>query len=188
MAGVVTAVLALAALLAWHLVAAQAREAVNVRWSGPVECAGTVVESVRPEGTTQEIQAIRLREGMRCTLPVGVTNDSRFAVRVTRVNLPYMGPEGGAAVQVRELDGLPWARSRSVDAVFRPDRPLEPDETAELEVVFEFRAPPQGCTSRGLLRIEGLPRVTVLALGRPGQRSAEDTIGFRGTRESECAG
>lgn len=182
------AVLALLALLAWHVLAAQARDAVTVAWDGPVECSGTTVDSARSGGEDGPVQAIRLREGMRCTLPVSVTNESRFPVQVTRVHLPYMGPDGGAAVQVRELDGLPWARSRSVDAVFRPDRPLARGESYEFEVVFEFRSPPQGCTSRGLLGIGGLPRVTVLALGRPGPRSAEETIGFRGTRQSECTG
>lgn len=182
------AVLALLALVAWHILAAQARDAVSVAWDGPVECSGTTVDSARAGQEDSPVEAIRLREGMRCTLPVSVTNESRFGVRVTRVSLPYMGPDGGAAVQVRELDGLPWARARTVDAVFRVDRRLEPGEAYEFAVDFEFRSPPQGCTSRGLLRIGEVPRVTVMALGRPGPRSAEETIGFRGTGESECAG
>ena len=180
--------LGLMALLAWHVVAAQARDAVTVAWDGPVECSGTTVDSARAGEEDGRIQAIRLREDMRCSLPVSVTNRGRLGVDVLRVHLPYMGPDGGAAVQVRQLDGQPWARSRTVDAVFRVDRRLEPGEAYEFAVEFEFRSPPQGCTSRGLLRIGEVPRVTVMALGRPGPRSAEETIGFRGTGESECAG
>jgi hypothetical protein len=184
---VVVIVLALSAMIGWRVVAADARRDVSVTWAGPLECTGTTVEQVRPGDDRERIQAMRLREGMSCTLPVRVTNDSRFGVQVTRVRLPYMGPGGGAAVQVTRLDGKPWARKGSTDAVFRVRERLEPGESHDFDVVFEFRPPPQGCTSPGLLWIGDFPRVTVLALGRPGARTAPETIGFLGTRESDCS-
>jgi hypothetical protein len=180
-------VLALSAMVGWRVVAADARRDVSVTWGGPVTCTGTTVRLSRPGVRNERIQAIRLRDGMSCTLPVRVANDSRFAVQVTRVRLPYMGPEGGAAVQVTRLEGKPWARKGSIDAVFRVRERLEPGETYDFDVAFEFRPPPQGCSSPGLMWIGDFPRVTVLALGRPGARTAPETIGFLGTRESDCS-
>jgi len=178
-------VLGLSALVGWRVVAADARRDVSVTWNGPVTCTGTTVESAEgPDG--EQIEAIRLREGMSCTLPVRVTNDSRFAVTVMRVRLPYMGPEAGPGVQVRQLDGLPVARPNALDAIFRVDERVEPGASYEFDVVFEFRPPPQGCTD-GLVGLEEFPQVRVLALGRPGVRVAEETIGFLGTRDSDCS-
>ena len=184
---VVVVVLGLSAMVGWRVVAADARRNVSVTWSGPVTCTGTTVEQVRPGDEGESIQAIRLREGMSCTLPVRVTNKSRFAVTVTRVRLPYMGPHGGAAVQVRELEGRPWSRANTIDAFFKVDERLKEGESYDVEIEFELRPPPEGCTDAGLFWVEGMVRVRVLALGRPGTRTADEAIGFQGTRDSDCA-
>jgi hypothetical protein len=184
---VVLAVLGLLAILGWRVAASEARKSVTVAWSGPVTCEGTTVEPTRRGDGGGTVPVIRLREGMRCSLPVRVTNEGRVDVKVTRVRLPFMGPVGGAAVQVRTLEGRSWLRPDSVDAVFRLQEWLEPGDTYDFVVEFEFRAPPEGCSGPGgVMGVGDMPKVTVRALGRPGMRSAEETIGFRGTRESSC--
>jgi hypothetical protein len=183
---VVLAVLGLLAILAWRVAASEARKSVTVAWNGPVTCEGTTVEPHRPD-EGEEYPAISLREGMRCSLPVRVTNEGRIDVKVTRVRLPLMGPGGGAAVQVRTLEGRSWLRPDSTDAVFGLREWLEPGDTYDFVVEFEFRAPPEGCSGPGgAMGVRDMPKVTVRALGRPGVRSAEETIVFRGTRESSC--
>ena len=184
---VVLMVLALVALLAWRIASAQVRDEVAVGWSGPVACTGTTVDEVRHRADGREIPVVRLREGMRCTVPVQVSNDSAASVTVTRVVLPIMGPSGTQAVRVVELEGASPTRLRATDAVFRPGRRVEPGKTYGFDVELEFRPPPAGCTERGLLVVEGLPRVTVLALGRAGVVRAEETIGFRGTAPGACS-
>ena len=184
---VVVVVLGLSAMVGWRVVAADARRNVSVTWSGPVTCTGTTVEQVPAGDEGEPIPAIRLREGMSCTLPVRVTNESRFAMTVARVRLPYMGPLGGAAVQVRELDGRPWSRPGTVDAFFKVDEHLGEGESYDFEIDFELRPPPEGCTDAGLFWVEGLPRVRVLALGRPGQQTPAEAIGFLGTRDTDCS-
>lgn len=184
---VVVAAVGLAALVGWRVVAAEAREHVTVSWSDPITCEGTTVRSVRSSDGEGTVQAIAMRRGMRCTLPVRVTNHSRFPVVVTRVRLPFLGPGGGAGVEVRRLEGSVPVKSRAVDAVFSVDQPLATGESYDLEVVLEFRAPPEGCSSaRSLMWVGEFPQVTVLALGRPGAVRAERTIGFVGTKDSEC--
>jgi hypothetical protein len=182
---VVLAVLGLVAILGWRVAASEARKRVNVAWNGPVTCEGTTVGPEEVEG--EQFPAIRLREGMRCSLPVRVTNESRFDIKVTRVRLPYMGPEGGAAVQVRTLEGESWHRPESIDAVFRLQEWLDAGDTYDFVVDFEFRAPPEGCTDQGVMWVRDMPKVTVRALGRPGVRIADETLGFRGTRQSTCS-
>jgi hypothetical protein len=183
--GLTVILLVLGAMVAWRVVAAGARDKVAVTWSGSVECTGTTVEQARPDG--EPIPAIRLREGMSCTLPVRVTNDSRFTVTVMRVRLPYLGPEAGPAVQVTQLDGTPVARPNAVDAVFRLRERLEPGAAYDFDVDFEFRPPPEGCTDEGLFKMDEFPQVRVLALGRPGVRKAQESIGFLGSRDSDCS-
>jgi hypothetical protein len=184
---VVVIVLGLSAMVGWRVVAADARRNVSVTWSGPVTCTGTTVEQVRPGDEGEPIPAIRLRKGMSCTLPVRVTNESRFTVTVTRVRLALMGPDGGAAIQVRELGGRPWSRPDTVDAFFKVDERLGEGESYDFELDFELRPPPEGCTDAGLFWVEGLPRVRVLALGRPGQQTPAEAIGFLGTRDTDCS-
>jgi hypothetical protein len=184
---VVLAVLGLLAILGWRVAASEARKSVSVAWTGPVTCEGTTVEPTGRGDGEGSSPAIRLREGMRCSLPVRVTNEGRVDVKVTRVRLPFMGPEASAAVQVRTLEGQSWLRPDSTDAVFRLQEWLEPGDSYDFVVDFEFRAPPEGCSGPGgVLWVGDMPKVTVRALGRPGVRSAEETLGFRGTRESSC--
>lgn len=182
-AGLTVILLVLGAMVAWRVVAADAREKVTVTWSGPVECTGTTVEQARPDD--EPITAIRLREGMSCTLPVRVTNNSRFAVTVVRVRLPYMGPQAGPGVQVTQLGGTPVARPNAVDAVFRLRERLEPGAAYDFDIDFEFR--PRGCTSPGVFWVAEFPQVRVLALGRPGVRKAREALGFLGTHDSDCS-
>jgi hypothetical protein len=185
---VVLAVLGLLAVLGWRVAASEARKSVGVTWNGPVTCVGTNVEPYRSDGS-EAYPAIHLREGMRCSLPVRVTNEGRVDVKVMRVRLPLMGPQANAAVQVRTLEGQSWLRPSSTDAVFGLQEWLEPGDTYDFRVEFEFRAPPEGCSGPGgVMWVRGMPKVIVRALGRPGVRSAEETLGFRGTRESGCAG
>lgn len=176
----------LVAMVGWRFVAADARDDVTVAWTGPVTCTGTKVVEWTPEPGAGTFPVVRLREGMRCVLPVSVANGGRLAVDVTRVRLPYMGPGGGAAVQVPRLAGQAPIRPASVDAVFGLDERLAPGERLDLEIVFRFR--PDGCDSPGAtMWLAGqMPQVRVLALGRPGTRTPEETIGFRGTPESSC--
>jgi hypothetical protein len=184
---VVLAVLGLTAILGWRVVASEARKSVTVAWNGAVTCEGTTVEPTSRGEGRGEAPVIRLREGMRCSLPVRVTNEGRLDVKVTRVRLPFMGPEAGAAVQVTTLEGQPWHRPDSTDAVFRLQEWVEPGDTYDFVVELEFRAPPEGCLSPGrVLWVGDMPKVTVRALGRPGVRSAGEPLGFRGTRESTC--
>jgi hypothetical protein len=183
---VALAVLGLVAILGWRVAASEARKRVAVEWAGTVTCEGTTVGPAGVEG--ESFPAIRLREGMRCSLPVRVTNEGRVDVKVTRVRLPLMGPQAGAAVQVRTLEGRSWYRPDSTDAVFRLQEWLEPGDTFDFVVEFEFRAPPEGCSGPGgLMWVRDMPKVTVRALGRPGVRSADETLGFRGTRQSSCS-
>lgn len=185
---VVVAAVGLAALVGWRVVAAEARGDVTVSWSGPISCDGTTVRERRSPSGDGRLQAIAMRRGMRCTLPVRVANDSRFPVVVTRVRLPFMGPGGGAGVQVRRLEGREPIKRRAVDAVFSVDKPLSPGESFDVQVVFEFRPPPEGCSSaRSLLGVPEFPQVTVLALGRPGVVRSDRTAGFRGTPDSDCS-
>jgi hypothetical protein len=153
-----------------------------------VTCEGTTVRSVRSPDGDGRIQVMAARRGMRCALPVRVTNDSRFAVTVTRVRLPLMGPGAGAAVQVRRLGGREPLKPRAVDAIFRVDETLAPGAAYDVSVVFEFRAPPEGCDSPGATTgLPEFPQVTVLALGRAGAVRSDRTIGFRGTADSDCS-
>lgn len=178
--------LALGAMVAWRVVASGARDKVAVTWSGPIECTGTTVGTSTVDGA--RIPAIRLREGMSCTLPVRVTNQSRFTVTVLRVRLPYLGPEAGAGVQATRLEGAPVARADTIDAFFRLRERLEPGAAYDFDVELEFRPPPEGCAADGnLLWMKEFPRVRVLALGRTGVRSAPETIGFLGTADSDCS-
>jgi hypothetical protein len=180
-------VLGLIAILGWRVAASEARKRVTVTWSGPVTCERATVEpTVRGDGAGP-YPAIRVREGMRCSVPVRVTNESRFDVKVTRVRLPLMGPEASSSVQVRTLEGRSWARPDAVDAVFRLQEWLAAGEVYDFDVELEFRAPPEGCSSPGTVTwFKDLPRITVRALGRPGVRTPDEMLGFHGTRDSSC--
>ena len=180
------AVLAAGVFWSWVAEAAELRNDVEVTWSRPVTCTGTEVVWRRLDaGEPSRLRAMRLRRSMDCNLPVRLTNHGRRSVRIVKLRLPFMGPDGGAAVQVEELEGRRPLPSR-IDGVFPMKRSLEPGDSYDFVINFRFRPPPKGCTAEGFLWIRGFPQVTVTAMGRSGTRSSDKTIAFAGTRESEC--
>lgn len=125
--------------------------------------------------------AIELRPGMTCTVPVTVRNPGPLVVHLDEAVLPFMGPAGGAAVQVRSWQGR-VPEGAATDAVFDLDRRLEPGDTWETEVQLRFR--PDGCTARGT-HSSYLLEVRANAWGRS-VRVAGAGVLFDGTAESEC--
>jgi hypothetical protein len=180
------AVLAAGVFWSWVAEAADLRSDVAVAWSRPVTCTGTgVVGRTLELGEPDRVRAIRLRRSMDCHLPVRVTNNGRRSVRIDKLRLPFMGPDGGAAVQVEELQGRRPLPGR-VDGIFPMERSLEPGGSHDFVIDFSFRAPPKGCTAEGVMWMHNFPHVTVTALGRSGTRSSDKTIAFVGTRMSSC--
>lgn len=181
-----TAVLAAGVFWSWVAEAADQRDHIEVTWSRPVTCTGTEVVWRRLDiGEPSRVRAVRLRRSMDCDLPVRLTNHGRHSVRVDKLRLPFMGPGGGAAVQVGKLDGRRPLPGR-IDGVFPMQRSLQPGNSYDFVINFSFRAPPKGCTAEGVLWMRGFPQVTVTAMGRTGTRSSDRTIAFAGTRESNC--
>lgn len=180
------AVLAAGIFWSWVAEAAKLRDDVEVTWSRPVTCTGTEVVWRRLDvGEPSGVRAMRLRRSMDCNLPVRLTNNGRRSVRIDKLRLPFMGPDGGAAVQVEKLEGRRPLPGR-IDGVFPMSRSLEPGASYDFVIDFSFRAPPKGCTAEGVLWMRGFPQVTVTAMGRSGTRSSDRTIAFAGTRESNC--
>lgn len=145
---------------------------VEITAGSPV-CTGTEVDN--PPG------AIRLRAGMKCRVPVMVRNMGRLAVDLDEVVLPFMGSRGGAAVQVKTWEGREPGVA-DVDAVFDVDRHLEPGDTWDTEIHYDFR--PGGCTTRGTFSTPGLD-VGASAWGRSVRLVGPGAL-FKGTAESEC--
>jgi hypothetical protein len=169
----------------WTGAARMQRDGISVTWSGPVQCTGSRVTQESVSESERPIQAMRLQPSMRCRLPVRIANEGWAPVEMERVRLPYMGPGGGAAVQVAKLDGRrPLADPEiDVDAVFEMRHRLPAGSTDRFVIEFTFR--PRGCTAEGLMWVSDMPEVTIKALGRSGQRSPSGFIGFRGTPESD---
>lgn len=176
----------LLACVSWWAMASARRGAVEVLWddrdgrAAPVTCRDTTVrERALGEGLGRA-PVLRLRPGMDCTLTFLVRNDGSSAVHLDAVVLPYLGPEGGAQVQVAGLDGLRFARRHSdggLDAAYRVDGELGPGQTRRFTAHFAFRE--EGCTA-GTVWIEGFPRVRVEALGTVEQVDGPRTIAFSG--------
>lgn len=184
----VAAVLALVVVAGgWVMAAGQARDAVTVRPAGPVRCTGADVGKVRMGHPERRLVAIPLRPGMRCSVPVRIENTGRRGVTVHTVVLPYMGAKGGAAVRVREFEGMPVpvGQQGDVDAVFPVAKRIAAGEHWTVEVVHTFRA--RGCTARGTFTTD-LLTARVSSLGRSGTRTTGRVVAFRGTRHSECGG
>lgn len=145
---------------------------VKITAGSPV-CTGTEVRDRPP--------AMELRPEMKCVVPVTLRNAGRLAVNLGQIVLPFMGPGGGPAVQVKTWEGGE-PEGVDIDAVFDLDRRLEPGDSWETEVSYEFR--PQGCTSRGTFSAN-LMEVQCSAWGRS-VRVAGAGVYFDGTAESEC--
>lgn len=184
--GVGVLLVALLAGVSWWAMASARRDAVEVLWDdrdgrgAPVTCRGTTVpERALGEGLGRA-PVLRLRPGMDCTLTFLVRNGGSSAVHLDAIVLPYLGPEGGAQVQVTGLDGLWFARRHSdggLDAAYRVDSELGPGQTRRFTAHFAFRE--EGC-SAGTPWIEDFPRVRVEALGTAEQVGAARTIAFSG--------
>lgn len=173
-----------AGLLGWRSYVGAQAEAVTVAWDGRMSCAGTEV-SYRAIGPDREgLRPVPMREGMDCTLPVSVTNDSSWEVRVDRVALPVMGPGGGAAIKAGLLDGM-RPRRGDVDAIYRLDRALAPGEAYSFDVRLLFRE--RGCSSSdSTLTVSGFPTVHVSLLGGTAEREAPERLPLAGTPDSSC--
>ena len=149
-----------------------------------VACTGTKA-ATRPVGPDQvPTQAMWLKPGMRCVLPVHLTNKGPLSVRVSTVLLPLMGTRGGAAVQVKQV-GHAVRQGDDIDGHYRIDRSLAPGDRMTLNVVFVIRK--GGCTDRGPTWVERFPQVGVRALGIGSTVAATDAIAFQGTAASTCS-
>ena len=126
----------------------------------------------------------RLQPGMRCVLPVQLTNQGPLGVRISTVLLPFMGTRGGAAVQVKQV-GHAVRQGDDIDGHYRIDRSLAPGDRMTLNVVFVIRK--GGCTDRGPTWVERFPQVGVRALGIGSTVAATDAIAFQGTAASTCS-
>lgn len=141
--------------------------------AGSPACTGTSVSN--------SPGAIQLRPGMKCSVPVTLRNAGRLAVHLDEVVLPYMGAEGGAAVQVKSWEGR-VPEGAEINAVFEMDRRLESGDTWETEIEFDFR--PEGCTDRGT-HSSNILEVQASAWGRSVRVTGAGVL-FDGTTESEC--
>jgi hypothetical protein len=178
------AVLVAAGLLGWRSYVGVQAEAVTVAWDGRMSCTGTEV-SYRSIGPGREgLRPVPMRGGLDCTLPVSVTNDSSWGVRVDRVVLSGMGPGGGAAIKAAPLDGV-RPRRGEVDAVYPLDRALAPGEAYSFDVRLLFRE--RGCSSEdSTLTVSGFPTVHVSLLGGTAERDAPERLPLAGTADSSC--
>ncbi len=172
----------------WRFVAGQLRDATTVELAQAITCEGTQIRDRRVGYPPERIQAIDLRRGMRCTVPVVVTNTGWAAVTVNQVVLPYLGAHGGAAVKVEDFLGMPVPKGRirsDVDGVFPVDRELGAGDTWRFDIVLRFRE--SGCSSDGgTMWGSGLPTLRLSSLFVPGEVAAGFQLGYRGTPDSSC--
>jgi len=128
----------------WILAGRQTGQAVNVSF-GPVSCTGA---KIHPTGADEPVPTIGPRPGMRCVVPVKLTNGGAFDVEVTRAILPTLGPDGTATVRARQVDGAKPVKGESgTDAVFRVSERLAPGESTTIRVILDYRE--GGCTTKG---------------------------------------
>ncbi|MBD8868093.1 hypothetical protein [Nocardioides donggukensis] len=169
----------------WVLAGARARSAVEIVPVREVRCEDSSVRVRRFAG--RRIPTMAMRPGMRCRWRLSVENASFATVTVTEVILPFMGPGGGAAVRVRELDGeepVLGPDGDGIDARFPVDHRLAPGADLLIDVEFRFR--PRGCSGADLTTVWGFPTLTVDSLLTSGSVVADLGVGFRGTPEGTC--
>jgi|GEM_PF-5165089 len=166
----------------WILAGRQTGQAVHVS-IGEITCTGAKVHTPGGDGQPPTITP---RAGMRCVLPVKLTNDGAFEVRVTRAILPTLGPEGTATVRARQVDGAKPDRSESgLDAVFSVSERLAPGESTTLKVVLDYRE--GGCVAKGDPLV--LPHVPVLntrALAVNSRVQPDSPVAFAHTTAEAC--
>lgn len=160
--------------------------------AGALSCDNTTVElrdvpsAYGPDGVAPVADITR---GMSCLLQVRVENRSGGTVRVHRLSVPFLGPDGGPAVEARVLSvyGVEPLRGE-IDAVFELDRPVEiaAGDGERFQVQITYR--PDGCTGSGtLFTFREQPEATVTALRWSSTRSPVGTgFGFQGTETSSC--
>jgi len=176
----------ISAAAGWVWTSAEQRDHVGVSLSSPPRCAGTQVEWRRVSGG-RRIPAMRLHDPMACQSRLRVFNHGRWAVRITEVAMPLMGPQAGGAFDVEEVDRVrpvPRTMNGLATAVFQVDRRVAAGQRYVVPINFTFR--PGGCTARGaLIWFEQMPQVTVSALGMSGTVSGHQVIAFKGTADSD---
>jgi hypothetical protein len=186
-AAVAVAVVAASAAVGWRASSGAALDRVLVRVSTP-DCVGAAPVFHRSEGFGR-VPAVRMREGMDCTVAVRVANRGERPVHLDRVVLPFMGPGGGTGARVEHLNGrAPLGpdsrRTGRIDAVFPVDGTLRPGASVDFDVPFTFR--PAGCSSPGsVMTVSDMPRVVVSALGQT-RRIAGGPLALIGTPDSSC--
>lgn len=190
------AVVLIAGVAVWLLLAASWRSDVAVAWgtaarageAGAPSCGDAVA---RPRRLAPGVRApvLPARPGMDCRLSVTVTNNSPVPVRLETIVLPYMGTDAGAEIHVKDLAGLPRAAQHSEDglhAAFAVGRELVPGGSYRVSVRFTHRD--AGC-SAAVTWVGQFPTVVISALGVPGEVSSTRTLAFRGTGTATgCSG
>lgn len=185
--GRIALVLAVASFLitAWLVVGHQAGQAVSISY-GKVACSGAKVR-LEPAGEDGvATPTISPRAGMRCSIPVRLTNNSPFDVRVTQVMVPGVGPRSHATVVVPSFGHHKPTQDSGVDAVFRVSEPLAPGASTTLHLVVQHRA--TGCVVKGeVLELAGFPTLDTRAFGVNSRVVAPGAVAVKGTSAEACA-
>lgn len=189
----VAALVVAVAGVGWRGVATSRLGHVVVAWDnasgheGPISCRGTTVTERRLGDPVRRVPVLRLQPGMDCALSIRLVNRGSGTVHLGTVVLPYMGPEGGAEVQVANLADLPRAAAQSEDglhAAFTLDRALTEGESYGFTIHFTHRD--DGC-SDATTWIGNFPRLSVSTLAVTDTVASPRTLAFQGTgRASGC--
>lgn len=175
--------LVLGLVLAWHQVAEQRAEQVEVVWIKGPECTGADVVYTEddPLGVEEPWSGplIKAKRGMRCVVTVEVRNGSGGSVHVDHALLPYLGPGGGAVIKVDtttepDVWSTPQGDDIDIDSLRLLDVTLAPGKTTTFDIPLVFRE--SGCSGGpgggGRMWVSGFPEVTITALGRTFDRPA----------------
>lgn len=173
------AALVVAALIAVYAVAVRSSLAATSAWldADPVRCVGAEV-APRAGADGISVQTVSLRDGMRCTIRVQVTNRGWLRVNVNSVTVPLAGDSALDLRAVGATNGtLVTPPFPTVDATFAvEDISIAPGATVTLETVVEYggQARLSECTAS-----EGAtPIVELSALGLIGTRQPDRSIWF----------
>lgn len=166
----------------WILAGRQTGQAVHVTL-GVKYCIGA---KIHPTGGDEPVPTINPRPGMRCVVPVKLTNDGAFEVQVTRVILPALGPEGTATARARQVDGAKPVKGESgLDAVFSVSERLAPGESTTLKVVLDYRE--GGCVAKGdQLLLPHFPVLNTRALAVNSRVQPDSPVAFAHTTAEPC--
>lgn len=173
---------AVCGVVGWQMAAAASLDDVGVRVAGNhCDGEGTVVRD-RPRNITVETA-----EDMRCTFSVQVENHGKHAVHLGDVRAVVMGPDTGAVIRAKSIDGLtPRGDGSGVDAVHTLDRSVLPGESVTFDIVTVFN--PEGCNAGGTLMLYRFPQLEVSALGVDRMIDGNRTLSFQNDiRTPGCA-